>query len=96
MKDSICPVCGNPHLDYKSFMEPGIGIVEEYFSCSRCNYIYEFAYGAYRECFGKHEFIWSYSLYDNFNKLCRFDKHKDRYLFISRRNWKKGLRKGKF
>ena len=59
-KEVVCSICGKSNLNIESYYESGMGIIEEHFSCPICNYLYEYAYGQYHECFDEYEFAWSY------------------------------------
>lgn len=83
----LCPICKN-ELNVKCYYGD-IWIEEEHKDCPCCNYSYEYAYGSYKESFGRYEFIWHYT--DIFNPA--YDKKYKRALFMARRNWHKGIRK---
>jgi hypothetical protein len=87
----FCYICGH-ELRHEQYTEFGIGVVEEYNNCSNCNYSYAYAYGNYQEIFGHNVFDWSYHLYDNTNKEHNFFKKLNKAKFMSRRNWRKGLK----
>lgn len=83
----LCPIC-KTELNVKCYYGD-IYIEEEHKYCHCCNYSYEYAYGSYRESFGKYEFMWHYTNISNhaYNK-----KYKEA-LFMARRNWRKGMRR---
>ncbi len=86
-----CPICSSKVI-VEYYTEDSVGIVEEYGNCTRCNYSTEFAYGSYGVYFGKHEFTYSYSIFDNNNERARFFTKMRRAEFMTKRNWRKGLR----
>ena len=86
-----CPICGND-ITVEYYTEDSVGVVEEYGSCTRCNYSTEFAYGSYGVYFGKHEFTYSYSIFDNNNERARLFTKMRKAEFMAHRNWHKGLR----
>lgn len=88
-----CPICGTRNLKHISYYESGMGIVEEHFNCSCCNYSFEYAYGTYREVFGKFEFHWDYSIFEKDKGTQRnFFMPIYKAKFMAKRNWHKGLR----
>lgn len=86
-----CPVCDSKVI-VEYYTEDSVGIVEEYGNCTHCNYSTQFAYGSYRVSFGKHEFTYSYSIFDNNNERARLFTKMRRAEFMAKRNWRKGLR----
>lgn len=86
-----CPICGSKVI-VKYYTEDSVGIVEEYGSCTRCNYSTEFAYGAYGVYFGRYEFKYSCSIFNDNNERARLFTKMRRAEFMARRNWHKGLR----
>lgn len=90
--ETTCPVCGGKVI-VEYYTEDSVGVVEEYGNCTRCNYSTEFAYGSYGVYFGKHEFTYSCSIFDNNNERARLFTKMRRAEFMAKRNWRKGLRK---
>lgn len=87
-----CPICGND-ITVEYYTEDSVGVVEEYGSCTRCNYSTQFAYGAYQVSFGRYDFIYSYTIFNNNNERARLFTKMRRAEFMAHRNWHKGLRK---
>lgn len=90
--ETTCPICGGKVI-VEYYTEDSVGVVEEYGNCTRCNYSTEFAYGSYGVYFGKHEFTYSYSIFNNNNERARLFTKMRRAEFMAKRNWRKGLRK---
>ena len=86
-----CPVCGNKVI-VEYYTEESVGVVEEYGNCIRCNYSTEFVYGAYQVSFGKYDFIYSYTIFNNNNERARLFTKMRKAEFMAHRNWHKGLR----
>ena len=94
MNITSCPICGTHDLNCTHYFEEGIGVVEEYIDCKHCNYSFEYAYGAYRESFGRYEFHWGYSIFNKDNgEIRKFFMPIYKAKFMERRKWHKGLRK---
>ena len=89
--ETTCPICGGKVI-VEYYTEDSVGVVEEYGNCTRCNYSTEFAYGSYGVYFGKHEFTYSYSIFNNNNERARLFTKMRRAEFMEHRNWHKGLR----
>lgn len=77
-----CPICGNQakHTIFSS----EICLEEEYITCEYCGYLYEFAYGNYREILGNKCYCWNYR--SNSHKV---NKKLKKAIFNARRRWKK-------
>ena len=94
MSITSCPICGTHDIDYTHYSDYGIGVVEEHIDCKRCNYSFEYAYGAYRESFGRYEFHWGYSIFNKDNgEIHKFFMPIYKAKFMEHRKWHKGLRK---
>ena len=78
-----CPVCKN-HAEWKYWVCP-YGTEEEYITCPKCGYCYEFAYGNYLEIVKGKEFCWDYKTKESSPIFKRIKKA----MFMAKRNWKK-------
>lgn len=94
MNITSCPICGTYDIDCEHYSDYGIGVVEEYINCKHCNYSFEYAYGNYRESFGRYDFQWGYSIFNKDNNIIHnFFMPIYKAKFMERRKWRKGLRK---
>ena len=84
--EDCCPICGCGNTTVV-YLDPTNDIGEVTYSCIRCGYVDEFAYGYYKTIVGNKEF--AYSCYDSNSKQERIKKKIHRAIFMARRNYRK-------
>lgn len=87
MTDKIkCPIC-NKEIN-RTYYSCSYGLEEEYISCDRCNYHYEFAYGNHMETVHNKIFVWYYTDYC-LPQWSTFHKKINKAILKAKKNWKR-------
>ena len=87
MTDKIkCPIC-NKEIN-RTYYSCSYGLEEEYISCDRCHYDYEFAYGNHKEMVHNQLFVWDYTDFQ-LPQWFTFKKKINKAIFKAKKNWKK-------